>query len=89
MAAVQRRELADRISANPDILGGKPVVDGTRVPVYLVLRHLAEETDFDVMFEIFPHLTMDDIKACLRYAADLIDEEGWLLAVGPATPMPR
>ena len=57
-----------RIIQDPNIMVGKPVVKGTRIPVELVLQHLAETPDFDDLFEAFPHLTIEDVKACLAYA---------------------
>ncbi|MSQ14427.1 MAG: DUF433 domain-containing protein [Dehalococcoidia bacterium] len=47
---------------------GKPVVKGTRIPVELVTQHLAETPDFDDLFQAFPHLTIEDVQACLSYA---------------------
>jgi uncharacterized protein (DUF433 family) len=64
--------LLDRIDCNPAILGGKPIVRRTRVSVELVLDYLAHEMDFDAMQEIFPHLSREDIRACIKYAADVM-----------------
>lgn len=47
---------------------GKPVVKGTRVTVERVLAHLAETPDLDDLFAAFPHLTIEDVQACLAYA---------------------
>ena len=58
----------ERIVAHPAIMVGKPVVKGTRIPVERVIRHLAENPDLDELFQAFPHLTVDDVKACLAYA---------------------
>ena len=60
----------DRIVVNPEIMVGKPVVRGTRIPVERVIRHLADNPDVDDLFEAFPHLTIEDVKACLAYAHD-------------------
>ncbi len=57
---------ADRIVANPQIMVGKPVVRGTRIPVALVLEHL---------FVAFPRLTEADVRACLAYAQALVEAE--------------
>ena len=56
-----------RIEQDPDIMVGKPVVKGTRIPVERVLAHL-EENDRADLFAAFPELTEDDVKACLAYA---------------------
>jgi uncharacterized protein (DUF433 family) len=68
--------LLDRITVDPNILGGKPVIRGSRVSVELVLDHLAHEMDFEVMQEIFPHLTREDIRASIKYAAELLASAG-------------
>lgn len=65
----------DRIVVNPAILAGKPVVKGTRIPVDLVLERLEEDTDTTLLFEDYPQLTDEDIKACLWYAKELVRGE--------------
>lgn len=65
----------DRISVNPNVMVGKPVVKGTRIPVYAVLDQLSVELNLRDLFEAYPSLTEEDVRACLRYAADLIDGE--------------
>ena len=57
----------DRIVTDPQIMVGKPVVKGTRIPVERVLQHLADTPDFNDLFQAFPHLTMEDVQACLAY----------------------
>jgi uncharacterized protein (DUF433 family) len=47
---------------------GKPVVKGTRIPVERVIKHLADNPDVNDVFAAFPHLTLEDVKACLAYA---------------------
>ena len=61
----------ERISINPDVMVGKSVVRGTRVPVERVLRHL-EENDRADLFEAFPELTDEDVRACLAFAREAI-----------------
>ena len=58
---MERRRDLDRIIQDPAIMVGKPVVKGTRIPVERVIQH------FDDLFQAFPHLTLDDVKACLAY----------------------
>lgn len=62
------REIADRITVDPDVMVGKPVVKGTRMPVELVLAKLAVNPNLDEPFLDDPELTLDDVKACLAYA---------------------
>lgn len=68
-----------RIVSDPAIMHGTPVVKGTRVPVAAVLGYLgAGETIEDVLTH-HPHLTVEDIRACLAYAAALADYEAYAL----------
>lgn len=66
----------ERIDINPNIMRGKPVIRGTRIPVELVLRKLgAGMTPEDVIID-HPRLTADDVRAAQAFAADyLADEE--------------
>ena len=65
----------DRIEINPDVMMGKPVIRGTRIPVEVILRKLAEgATEADLM-DAYPRLTHADMKAALAYAADIIAHE--------------
>ncbi len=61
--------MIERITANPKILGGKPIIRGTRISVEFVLDLLASNVSEEEILEDYPHLTREDIKACLRYAA--------------------
>ena len=66
--------LSERICADPEILGGKPVIRGTRLAVELVLEILAAgETEQYLLFN-YPGLTREDILACLSYASRLVHE---------------
>ncbi len=57
-----------RIEINPNILVGKPVIAGTRVPVYLILNLLASGYNIPRIIEAYPGLTKEDIRAALEYA---------------------
>jgi uncharacterized protein (DUF433 family) len=66
----------ERIEINPDIMYGKPVIRGTRVPVELVLRKLGAGMPPEAILADHPRLTLDDIRAAQAFAADyLADEE--------------
>jgi uncharacterized protein (DUF433 family) len=66
----------ERIEINPEIMGGKPVIKGTRVPVELVLRKLGTGMEISELLVAYPHLTVDDVRAAQAFAADyLADEE--------------
>jgi len=64
-----------RITSNPDICGGEACIKGTRIPVHTILSHLAAGDDFNTILANFPRLSLDDIKACLEYAAFLATEK--------------
>jgi uncharacterized protein (DUF433 family) len=64
--------LADRIVRDPAILGGKPTVRGTRIRVEDVLDQLASSPSINEVFEAFPRLTLDDLRACAAYASDAV-----------------
>jgi uncharacterized protein (DUF433 family) len=57
-----------RIIQDPEIMVGKPVVKGTRIPVERVIAHLAHNPDLNDLFAAYPELTVEDVKACLAYA---------------------
>ena len=56
------------IETNPKVMFGKPVIKGTRIPVDLILERLANRNSFDEILESYPHITREDIDACLYYA---------------------
>ena len=64
----ERPAYHDRIIRDPDIMVGKPVVKGTRIPVARVIAHLAQHPDLEDLFAAYPELTEEDVKACLQYA---------------------
>lgn len=65
----------ERIEMNPDIMGGKPVIHGTRVPVETILRKLGAGMTTDAILADHPRLTPDDIRAEQVFAADYIADE--------------
>jgi uncharacterized protein (DUF433 family) len=65
----------DRIETNPEVMGGKPVIRGTRVPVEIVLRKLGAGMAPETIIEDHPRLTLEDIRAAQAFAADYIADE--------------
>jgi uncharacterized protein (DUF433 family) len=65
----------DRITVNPAVMVGKLVVKGTRIPVEKVVAHLANNPDMADLFAAYPELTLDDVKACLQYAHQAVEEK--------------
>lgn len=59
------------VASSPDVLRGKPRIQGTRIPVSLVLGYLAAGYSSDKIIAEFPDLTREQIAACLDYARDL------------------
>ncbi len=65
----------DRIEINPKKLGGKPVIKGTRIPVYLILEMLANGMSIDEILREYPELTEEDIREAIRYASQILSKE--------------
>jgi uncharacterized protein (DUF433 family) len=65
----------ERIEINPEIMGGKPVVRGTRIPVELILRKLGAGMSSEEILADHPRLTSDDIRAAQAFAADYLADE--------------
>ncbi len=65
----------DHIHADPAILGGKPVIKGTRISVELVLEYLAEGAKEDDILVAYPHSTVEQVRAAISFAHDLLIEE--------------
>jgi len=72
---IERTNYQDRIVQDPNIMVGKPVVRGTRIPVEVVIGKLAENPDLDDLFTAYPRLTIEDVKACLTYANTLVGKK--------------
>jgi uncharacterized protein (DUF433 family) len=64
-----------KIIVNPNILGGKPIIKGTRISVALILQLLASQMNEDEILLDYPHLSKEDIYACLMYASNTIRNE--------------
>lgn len=69
----------DRIVIDPDVMQGKPVIRGTRITVDLLLRKLSEGATQTDLLDAYPHLTAEDIRAALAYAADAVAHEDIVL----------
>jgi uncharacterized protein (DUF433 family) len=64
--------MSERISINPDVCNGRPVIRGTRVTVQTVLEFLAAGDSIEDVLEEYPKLTRADARACLDYASRLM-----------------
>lgn len=66
----------ERISVNPQVLGGKPCVAHSRIAVYMVLELLEDGlTMEEVVRDYYPQLTREDVAACVEYARALVEQE--------------
>ena len=66
------QELLRRITARPDVFGGKPIIRDLRVSVELVLGLLTQGVSPEAILEDYPGLELDDIRACTAYAHAVI-----------------
>ena len=76
----------DRITIDAEVMQGKPVIRGTRITVDLLLRKLSEGATEADLLDAYPHLTADDIRAALAYAADTVSHEEIVLTGPPDQP---
>ncbi|RYX91606.1 MAG: DUF433 domain-containing protein [Bradyrhizobiaceae bacterium] len=68
--------MADEIiMRDPSVLAGKPVIRGTRISVEFVLGLLADGWSAEDILDSYPHLSKEQIAACLHYARDLLQSE--------------
>ena len=74
-------ELLGRIVVNQKVMGGKPVVKGTRITVEQVLKLLAQGLSFDEILRDYRHLSREDVAAVLLYAAKVAGEEVYPITV--------
>ena len=68
-------ELLQRITINPTIFGGKPIVRGRRLAVEHVLAMLAAGDSVETVLEGYPWLEPEDVRACLAYARRVVGHE--------------
>ncbi len=68
-------ELLDRITVDPRIFGGKPIVRGRRLAVEHVLGMLAAGDSVEIILEGYPWLEHDDVLACIAYAHRMVEHE--------------
>jgi uncharacterized protein (DUF433 family) len=68
--------MRERIAVNPNIHFGKPCVTGTRIPVQSILELVSEGLSFkEIIQDYYPELQLEDIRACIQYAIDVIAAE--------------
>ena len=77
--------MLDRITSDPAICGGKPCIRGTRMRVVDVLELLAVGASNDEILEDYPWVELEDIRACLQFAAEQARHP--IVAIPPETPV--
>lgn len=68
-------KLLERITVNPEIFNGKPIIRGRRLAVEHILGMMAAGDDAETILEGYPWLEPEDIQACLLYACNLVSNE--------------
>jgi uncharacterized protein (DUF433 family) len=73
----------ERIEVDVRKLGGKPVIKGTRIPVYLILEMLANGMSIEDILKEYPELSEEDVREAIRYASKILSkEESYEIPVG-------
>ena len=72
---MDEQKLLDRITVNPSIFGGKPIIRGRRLAVEHVLGMLAAGDTPEILLQGYPWLEKEDILACLTYARRMVGHE--------------
>lgn len=72
---MDEHKLLERITVNPNIFGGKPIIRGRRLAVEHVLGMLAAGDSPEVLLQGYPWLEKEDIQACLVYARRMVGHE--------------
>ena len=75
--------LENRISIDLEIQHGKPCIQGTRIPVYIILEMLEHGLTIQEIREEYPDLEEEDVKACIAFARRIIEGEEISSFVGP------
>ncbi len=69
------QKLLDRITLDPEVLAGKPIIRGMRISVEQILKALGNNVPIDDLLADYPDLERADILACLQYASRLVADE--------------
>jgi uncharacterized protein (DUF433 family) len=72
---MDEQKLLERITVDPRIFGGKPIIRGRRLAVEHVLGMLAAGDTFETILEGYPWLELEDLRACLVYARRVVGHE--------------
>ena len=67
------QSFSERITVDPDICNGKPVIRGKRITVHTILEFLGSGDSVDEILENYPSLDREDIDACIQFASSVVD----------------
>lgn len=70
-----RRLYFDRVVVDPEIMVGKPVFKGTRIPLYIILDLIGDGIPEKEIIKIYPDITAEDIKAALKFASMIMERQ--------------
>lgn len=73
------RDFIDRITIDPAVCSGKPCIKDTRIPVHMILDLLAADETYEAILRAYPNIKENDIRACIKYAATLTEEEAGVM----------
>ena len=68
----------DRITVDPDILVGKPIIKGTRISVDLIMDRLADGWTLEQIIASYPRVTREDVLAAIAFVAEIFREEDYI-----------
>lgn len=71
---MEKTKLLERIVVNPKVMGGKPVIRGTRLTVQYILGLLAQGVAIDEILKEYDGLQREDILACIAFAAEVLKD---------------
>jgi len=72
-ATITDPDLLKRVTVNPEVMVGKPVIRGTRIPVAMILRMMGQSMPLEDILRAYPSLERADIDAALTYAAHVLE----------------
>ena len=65
----------DRIESNHNIVLGKPIIKGTRIPVEIILKKMSEGESIEDLLKAYTNISREDVLACLKYSAEVVASE--------------
>jgi uncharacterized protein (DUF433 family) len=75
---IKMKDLIERITVDPEVMVGKPIIKGTRITVEHVLDLLAQGMTIPELLEDYPHIQNDDIYACLAFAKKALESSTFM-----------